>query len=197
MILGRLSCFVAAFALAVSPLSGQVPSQDTLSIDDREAVRTMLDLPMVLSGLSVNATALLDSTSPMCEGSEGRHCISRATLDSDRWPIRKDCDRAGFQILRDAFVKRNARTWMLGSVQTVLLGVSGVEIRAMPMEALRERAPGGWFIEFSAPVYSPDARFVLVAAQGFTASADRRLNVQVFERREASWVPMSCALHLR
>lgn len=201
--LPAICCVVGLTVMVAGPLFAQASLPDTLSEQDRDVVRAMLDVRLVLSGLPADSIVLLHSTSPMCAESGGRAesgdrgCVGTSLLNVSSWPIREDCEQTDVAALRTAFVARNAGTWRLGTVQATI-PASDIEIRILSAEVLRERFPDEWFVELSAPAYSPDGRFALVVAQQWNAHRPgRRVGGQVFARTDASWTPIRCTFFAR
>ena len=175
---------------------------DALSVEDRDLVRLVLELSSKeRAGWSPEVAVLLDSTRPMCDGPPMRGCLSTAVLDDLTLPatvalMTPECARVDYRALRDSFVARNIRTLPLGPSQMGFPTVSGSEARALSADARLDRFGGRWFVEVSAPAYSPDGRWALVYVQAYPAVDGFWASIRVFEHRDGRWTPTRCGLNL-
>ena len=188
---------------ALRGVSGQAGPPAALTDADRSVLRLALALSSKeWAGWSAEGAVLLDSTRPVCDGPSARPCLSPTVLDDLTLPatialMTPDCARVDHRSLRDSFVARNTHTLALGpSLQMGLPTVSGSEARGLSADARSGRFGGRWFVEVSAPAYSPDGRSALVYVQAYPASDGFWATIRVFERRDGQWAPTRCGLNL-
>jgi len=188
-------------AVVAPGASGQTSRPDVLSVEDRDLVRLVVGLSSKeRAGWSAEVAVLLDSRQ-MCEGLPMRGCLSPAVLDDLTLPatvalMTPGCARVDYRALRHSFVARNIRTWQLGPSPMGFPTVSGAEARALSPDTRLERFGGRWFVEVSAPAYSPDGRWALVYVQAYSAVDGFWASIRVLEHRDVQWMPTRCGLNL-
>jgi hypothetical protein len=84
----------------------------------------------------------------------------------------------------------------LGETRTSLPAIPAAEARMMGSTERVDRFGGRWFVEVSAPAYSPDRRAALVYIQAAAAVDGFWASIRVFERRDDLWQPTRCGLNL-
>ena len=195
----RILCLAVMAAPTVSAQSG-LP--DGLSPGDRDLVRLVLALSsQERAGWSAEVAVLLDSTRPMCEGPPRQGCLGIAVLDDLTRPatialMTPACARTDYRALRDSFAARNVRSLPLGPPPMGFPMVAGIEARALSADARLDRFGNRWFVEVSAPAYSPDGRTALVYVQAHAAVDGFWATIRILEQRDGQWTPTRCGLNL-
>ena len=187
-------CILALSALIDVNGSGQTVSPGTLSDDDRQLVRVILDSALKMrTDWSNPSPVLLDTTTPICDGVVRLGCVDRRHFhDISKTP---ECAGLNYEVLRDALLARNTKSWRLGTFQTRLGSAPGAELWTMNTKTRVERFPSDRFVDIVAPAYSRDGRLALAYVRGFSlVMPEGWAYMQVFERTGAEWTPRGCTL---